>query len=593
MVKPINHYSLESPASIYDEEALTSLELAGRTAAKVNECVSEVNKIPQNIKEEVQTHIDNGTFDEQIDEYTGNLRDTLGGQINDFKTSVEARVNNLLNSYLPGSTTADAELYDIRTDAFGTSHATAGEAVRTQMRKAVAGSKMLTAAQTAEAPYNNLDTVPFNVLTVYPTMTNVVNKPAKAMNYGAVLTFAGGLPDFTPGMVQLFFDETRVWWRLRWGTGGVWQPWNGDESRCFEVDGNASRIFKNVKVVGTYKDIIISNIRNNYEGKTGFTVYLRTEDGGAGTVLVEHLGDELTGHFESELYRIEGDGLGVKPKIALDYDLSAISEGNRLTGTGLDYLIRKDCHLPGMTSYVQQINMDKVTPFLSFANRICVLGDSFATGTYSKDGTDTGTLTEKSTYAWPYILAQNTRITEYNCSKGGYTIEDHVYDTTNWARYKNFFTQYASDVKLVVIALGINDTQKKGGSYLGSMDDISKFEPYGYSFYKDISGVIDETKAAINANGGSKLTKIVVLGMPENRSIYADFNEAMRKVAEYHDVPFIPLHDNIYFMSYAYNTFYAAGHPLPVSYPGMAKAIGEVIANEISANPYFKDWGCI
>lgn len=44
MIKKMNeHYSFTTPASVHDEEALTALELAGRTAAKVNEVVDGVN----------------------------------------------------------------------------------------------------------------------------------------------------------------------------------------------------------------------------------------------------------------------------------------------------------------------------------------------------------------------------------------------------------------------------------------------------------------------------------------------------------------------------------------------------------------------
>lgn len=50
-VKPLNHYSLENPASVYDEEALTALELAGRTAAKVNETVNAFNAHEKNTNE--------------------------------------------------------------------------------------------------------------------------------------------------------------------------------------------------------------------------------------------------------------------------------------------------------------------------------------------------------------------------------------------------------------------------------------------------------------------------------------------------------------------------------------------------------------
>lgn len=44
MLNKIGHYALENPGSIYDEEALTSLELCARTAHKVNECVETINE---------------------------------------------------------------------------------------------------------------------------------------------------------------------------------------------------------------------------------------------------------------------------------------------------------------------------------------------------------------------------------------------------------------------------------------------------------------------------------------------------------------------------------------------------------------------
>lgn len=54
----INHYSLENPASVYDEEALTALELAARTAAKVNGCVDAVNEFREKFFNRVDAAID-------------------------------------------------------------------------------------------------------------------------------------------------------------------------------------------------------------------------------------------------------------------------------------------------------------------------------------------------------------------------------------------------------------------------------------------------------------------------------------------------------------------------------------------------------
>ena len=47
----INHYSMNNPASVYDEEALTALELSARTAKKVNDCVEAYNKLEEDTQD--------------------------------------------------------------------------------------------------------------------------------------------------------------------------------------------------------------------------------------------------------------------------------------------------------------------------------------------------------------------------------------------------------------------------------------------------------------------------------------------------------------------------------------------------------------
>ena len=97
MIEKIGHYSLENPGSVYDEEAMTALELAGRTAQKVNECVDQVNKtteeIPGMIDDTIQGLMDDGTFDEYIDEHQQNILDSVGKY---QQQTNEAVTNNLL-----------------------------------------------------------------------------------------------------------------------------------------------------------------------------------------------------------------------------------------------------------------------------------------------------------------------------------------------------------------------------------------------------------------------------------------------------------------------------------------------------------------
>lgn len=138
MIEKINHYSITSPASVYDEEALTALELAGRTAAKANECIDAFNKLetdtgnkleaqnafiekmnsttmPEKVKTEVNNHIANGDFDKAINLYLGNL---------------DAQLNNLLGSVTVGSSTLDAEIIDGRNSPEGLTYRNIGENIR-------------------------------------------------------------------------------------------------------------------------------------------------------------------------------------------------------------------------------------------------------------------------------------------------------------------------------------------------------------------------------------------------------------------------------------------------------------------------------
>lgn len=153
MIEKLNsHYSFTNPATVHDEEALTTLELVGRTTAKVNEVADDQNslrtetaikmnlqdtkieqrlseqdtkiehvrsvEIPENITEEVLEHIQNGTFEQEINFYAGGLSE---------------RVDSLVGAMKQGSTTMDAEIIDARVGADGKNYSSLGSAIRSQL----------------------------------------------------------------------------------------------------------------------------------------------------------------------------------------------------------------------------------------------------------------------------------------------------------------------------------------------------------------------------------------------------------------------------------------------------------------------------
>lgn len=139
-----HHYSMENTASVYDEEALTALQLAARTTGKVNEVIEAFNtlegettahlkqqdeSIPVKITDKVQEHITGGQFDKQIDKYAGEL----GAQMSSVEHALSARMDTFTS--LPnGSTTGDAELMDARNSDVGDTHPNAGGMVRTNIK---------------------------------------------------------------------------------------------------------------------------------------------------------------------------------------------------------------------------------------------------------------------------------------------------------------------------------------------------------------------------------------------------------------------------------------------------------------------------
>lgn len=147
-IKPLNaHYSMENPATVYDEESLTALQLAARTTGKVNEVVEQINKntadLPDMVGDTVQAHIDSGKFDAQLNEYGGDLKQQMSAaesRMNSkyevLEDTLEYRINALVGQVKSGATSMDAEIIDARTGANGKQYGSLSASISNQILSA-------------------------------------------------------------------------------------------------------------------------------------------------------------------------------------------------------------------------------------------------------------------------------------------------------------------------------------------------------------------------------------------------------------------------------------------------------------------------
>lgn len=192
-IKPLNHFSITTTVTgVYDEEAMTALELAGRTAGKVNEAVEKVNEIgeridgienetiPAAVEKEFKKNLDNGSFDTMVEAHTGELT---------------KRLDNLEGSYVEGGTTADAELFDIRVNGDGQTYPNAGAATRSTYDVAKKAIELIGSAGTNKA------------FTMKGTPVNVVYALASIINGETGATVKPSSGDTSYKTAQINVDE--------------------------------------------------------------------------------------------------------------------------------------------------------------------------------------------------------------------------------------------------------------------------------------------------------------------------------------------------------------------------------------------------
>ena len=158
----------------------------------------------------------------------GRLR-KMDGEISQTEadiTRTESRIDGLIAN--AGNGTVPSELTDMRVALDGQTYATAGQAVREQFKKTLMGDRQIGSSGELVAPYNDLNTVPFNTVITYAYYDNVLNKPNADYSSGATVFTVSYTKNAWPGAFQLLMQlDGTMYSRIFWYVDGrnQWLPW--------------------------------------------------------------------------------------------------------------------------------------------------------------------------------------------------------------------------------------------------------------------------------------------------------------------------------------------------------------------------------
>ena len=212
--------------------------------------------------------------------------------------------------------------------------------------------------------------------------------------------------------------------------------------------------------------------------------------------------------------------------------------------------------------------------------KIGVIGDSYASGEIVLPPYNE--FIDYYDLSWGQVIARRNGIKCTNYAQGGLT-------TRTWltAQKGKILFDSSNAENLYFIALGINDVETLGMTYLGSISDIKEnYQDNNDTFYGNYGKIISMIKEKSNSS------KIVLLDLANdnNNANYNSYNTAISNIANHFNIPCIHLNDDNFFNSRFYKDK-QYGHPTATTYGGMALAIERLFAkcciNNVS---YFRDY---
>ena len=477
------------------------------------------------------------------------------------RAAADIVINGRIDSFIAlpdGSTTADAELVDIRIGQNGETYESAGDAVRGQFSEAVVEyhDGQITTSSTLDS-LNNADINKIYRINRTGGGTAPANMPKDTS--GILLTTGWDL-DNTKTLYQTFveFDTNVVWVRVRWGN--TWRSWariahfadvpSIDDiilfSKCsfYTYDSKISKVIYDARIFGIDYDsyILMTNIRHHYNGALTNQISIFASDSTGSTA------SDLLTQFETSddkgYAEVDCSINNKNFKLSFYFDFTTMTEGQRYTSTGLKHLIAQ-------SRYFEEISIPS-TDF-GFIENFAVIGDSYASGEiYIPSG---GGYTGQDYYnkSWGQIMARKYGSDCINMSKGGLTTRTWLTDSKGLALLNSSDAQ-----ELYLCTLGANDigNASYGMNYLGDITDITDYadpEDYGDTFYGNYGRIIE----SIMTKAPNALIIMMTVAYKYN-SVEDSFNAAIAEIADHYNIPCIDLKSDTFYSKVRniYQSFY-------------------------------------
>lgn len=219
----------------------------------------------------------------------------------------------------------------------------------------------------------------------------------------------------------------------------------------------------------------------------------------------------------------------------------------------------------------QMKNIDMVD--LAVFPHFGVVGDSYASGTLGE--------TMHYNTSWGSIMARvhGTECTHF--STGGLT-------TKTWLTNSNGLSllNKTDPCDIYYLALGINDSNRLGVDYLGTVADIhsDNSELNADTFCGNYGKIISAIKSH------APYAKIVLFTLRENSEVRKSYNDTIIAIAKHMGIPYIVQDSDPFFTSAFYNDTMKSGHPIAITYSGMAKGYERLLKKCIVSNvQYFSN----